>query len=337
VLAGAGPSGGRVTLGNVNVVRVPWSSASFLVYLGGLTILFATIMLLTLQAESEGSAGLVLWALLILAALSGLAFLARAQGHFVAAGLLAASWVVAIVVFLGAVLDWFGWFPEDEGLFQGFRFWLLVLEIVAIVASAVALRLFRFPLLVLFLAASSWFFVTDLISGGGDWTAIVTIAVGLIFLLAGIAVDDGPSRPFGFWLHVAAGLTIGGGLVWFFHDSGFDWVVVGVVGLGYIALGDRLVRSSWVVFGAWGVLQTAAYFAAKWSDAAEFLFFPFYFGFPFFLAAGTGDEGFGEHAHNWIGPLIFTATGLLFIAIAFWLARRPREAIPAADLPVAPI
>ena len=120
-------------------------------------------------------------------------------------------------------------------MFEGFRFWLLVLELAAIVASAVALRLFEFPLLVLLLAASSWFFVTDLISGGGDWTAIVTIAVGLMFLLAAIAVDDGPSRPFGFWLHVAAGLTIGGGLLWFFHDGRFDWILIGLVGLLYIA------------------------------------------------------------------------------------------------------
>lgn len=315
----------------MSAVRVPWSSASFLVYLGGITILFATVTLLTLQAESHGSAGLVLWALLIWAAVSAAAFLARARGRFVTAGLLAASGVVAIVVFLGAVLEWFGWLPDTEegGVFEGFRFWLLVLEIVAIAASVVGLRLFRFPLLVLFVAASSWFFVTDLISGGGNWTAIVTIAAGLVFLLAGIAVDDGPSRPFGFWLHVAAGLTIGGGLVWFFHDSMFDWIVIGVVGLAYVALGDRLVRSSWVVFGAWGMLQTATYFADKWSDIAEF-FFPFFFGFPFFIA--FGDESFGQHSHGWIGPLIYAFTGFVFIAIALWLARRRREAIAGAEL-----
>jgi len=313
----------------MSAVRVPWSSASFLVYLGGITILFATVTLLTLQAESTGSAGFVLWALLILAAVSAAAFLARARGRSVTAGLLAASWVVAIVVFLGAVLEWFGWFPDTEegGLFEGFRFWLLVLEIVAIAASVVALRLFRFPLLVLFVAASSWFFVTDLISGGGDWSAIVTIAVGLVFLLAGIAVGEGPSRPFGFWLHVAAGLTIGGGLVWFFNDSMFDWIVIGAVGLAYIALGDRLMRSSWVVFGAWGMLQTATYFADKWSDIAGFFFF---LSFPLFIS--FDEDSFGEHGHDWIGPLIYAFTGLVFIGIALWLARRRRVEIPGAEL-----
>jgi hypothetical protein len=314
----------------MTAVRVPWSSASFLVYLGGITILFATVSLLTFEAESHGSAGFVLWALLIFIAISVAAFAARAVGHFVTAGLLATSGVVAFVVFLGSILEWFGWLPDDDsGVFEGFRFWLLVLALAAIIASAVALRLFEFPLLVLLLAASSWFFVTDLISGGGDWSAIVTIAVGLVFLMAGIAVDDGPSRPFGFWLHVAAGITIGGGLLWFFHDSLFDWIVVGVVGAAYILLGDRFTRSSWVVFGGWGMLQTATYFADKWSDITAFFSFYIYFLFPFFVAF---DEEGGENKHDWIGPLIYALTGLVFIWIGLWLARRRREAVPSAEL-----
>jgi hypothetical protein len=314
----------------VNAVRVPWSSASFLVYLGGITILFATATLLTFEAESHGSAGLVFWAFLIFVAISAAAFTTRALGHFVTAGLLASSGVVAFVVFFGSILEWFGWLPDTDegGVFEGFRFWLLVLAIVAIVASAVALRLFEFPLLVLLLAASSWFFVTDLISGGGDWSAIVTIAVGLVFLLAAITVDNGPSRPFGFWLHVAAGLTIGGGLLWFFHDGLFDWIVVGVIGAAYILLGDRLARSSWVVLGGWGMLQTATYFADKWSDISE-LFFPFFFLFPFFISF---DDSGGESAHDWLGPLVYALTGLVFIWIGLWLARRRREAIAGAEL-----
>jgi len=138
---------------------------------------------------------------------------------------------------------------------------------------------------------------------------------------------DGPSRPFGFWLHVASGLAIGGGLLWFFHDGDFDWIVIAIVGLGYIAFGDRLSRSSWVVLGGWGILQTAAHFADKWSDIAAaggFLIFPL---FPFVLLSGLDGEFAAHHAHEWAGPVVFAITGLLFIALALFYARRSRPLI----------
>src|SRR5438876_7457571 len=43
--------------------------------------------------------------------------------------------------------------------------------------SFVALRIFRFPLLVFIAVAALWFFVTDVLSGGGNWSATVTLVV----------------------------------------------------------------------------------------------------------------------------------------------------------------
>jgi hypothetical protein len=310
----------------MNAVRVPWSSASFLVYLGGITILASILSLLAVEAGDRGAFGLVFLALLVFAALAALAAAAQRSGHAATAGLFALSAVAAFVFSAGAFLDWLGWLPDihDDRVFtDGFHFWLLVLELLAIVAAAVALRLSRFPLLVFVLAASSWVFVFDLLSNGGDWAAVLTIAVGLAFLLAGIAVDGGPSRPFGFWLHVAAGLAIGGGWLWFFHEGDFDWILVAVVALLYIALGQRLARSSWAVLAAWGLLQTAGHWADKWSDITQ-TFFGLFFLFPFQIYLDGYEE---TNAHPWAGPLVFTVTGLVFIAIALWLARRSRPPI----------
>ena len=308
----------------MTAVRVPWSGASFLVYLGGLTIVFAVLALLSITAGDHGDGGLVLWSLLVFVAVSVLALGARRTDHHVTAGVLGLSSVATFVVTLGALLDWFGWLnPSTDHLFRGFRFWMLVLELATLVAAAVALRLFRFPLFVFVVAAATWFFVTDLISGGGDWTAIVTIGVGLALLAAAVSVDRG-SRTYGFWLHVAAGLALGGGLLWFFHDGDFDWIVVAALGLAYIAFGGRLGRSSWVVLGAWGILQTAAHFADKWSDIASgFFFFPL---FPFVLFAGL-DGSEEQNAHEWAGPVTFAGAGLVFVAIALVLARRSRPPI----------
>jgi hypothetical protein len=313
----------------LSAVRAPWSSASFLVYLGGLVILGATLSLLLVQSDSHRPAGFVFWAALIFAVLASGAFLLRRSGHLLAAGVLALSSVASLVVFWGAVLDWIGWLPDNpEPSFKGFHFSLLFLELVTLVAAVAALRRFRFPLLVLVVAASAWYFTTDLISNGGDWSAIVTIAVGLAFLIAGMVVDAASSRIFGFWLHVAAGLTIGGGLVWFFHDGDFDWILIAAVGFAYIALGDRLLRSSWVVIGAWGVLQTASHYADKWSHIGEF--FPLVYFFPFVFSF---DESYGEQKHHtWAAPLSFAIAGAVFIGIALLIAKRRRGLIPAAEL-----
>jgi len=312
-------------------LRVPWSGASFLVYLGGLTILFATAALLGVLANDHGAAGFVLLALFVLAVSVVVAFGAKLAGHPVTAGLLAITAVLAAVVVVGSLWSWFGWLDDVNVGFRGFHFALLVLELFAVFASAFALAVFRFPFIVFFLAGSAWYFATDLVSGGGNWTAIVTIGVGLLILLVGLTIDAGESRPFGFWLHVVAGLTIGGGLLWFFHDSSLDWILVGIAGLVYIALGDALTRSSWVVLGAWGFLQTAEYFADKWSSVGEnlYVFFPLTYIFPFGL--GTFEAAPTQHEHQWVGSLVFLAVGVFFIGLAIGLARR-RGNVPAAEL-----
>ena len=314
----------------MTTVRVPWSSAAFLVYLGALTVFGAVVSLLAVQSAEHGPGALVLWALLVYGVITASAFAFRQRSHLVTAGLLALSSVAAFVVFVGALLDWFGWLPHISLDFRGFHFWLLFLELLVAVAAAVALRIFGFPLLVLVIAVASWYFVTDLISNGGDWSAIVTIAVGLVLLLVARRLDSRGSSARAFWVHVVSGLTIGGGLLWFFHDGDLDWALVALAALIYVGVGDRLLRSSWVVLGGWGILQSGAHFADKWSDVGAAFFFPFYFLFPFSI--GFEGEYGGESNKAWAGPLVFAGTGFILIGIALLLARRRQAVIPAADL-----
>jgi hypothetical protein len=314
----------------VNTIRVPWSSASFLAYLGGFTVLFASLSLLAVQADEHGDAGLVFWAAVVYAILAGLAYGALKTGHRIVAGLFAMAGVVSFAVLLGALLSWFGWWPEGlEPGFGGFELSLILLEALTLAAALVAWRLFRFPPLLFLVAIAGWYFVTDLVSNGGDWSAVVTVLIGVfLFIAAGVA-DDG-SRIGAFWLHVASGLAIGGGFIWFFHDGDLDWILVGLAGLAYIAIGERLARSSWVVLGAWGLLQTATHFADKWSDVVAGGLFPFGFLlFPFFLFL----EDFGDAAeHQWAGPLVYALLGLLYIAIALFIARRRPATTPGSEL-----
>jgi hypothetical protein len=94
-------------------------------------------------------------------------------------------------------------------------------------------------------------------------------------------------------------------------------------------LGDRLLRSSWVVLAAWGLLQVTTHFAERWADVRFFAFFPvglFFFPFFGFSSRGPSDQ------HTWAAPLVYAVLGLVFIVIAQLLARRRRGAIPAAEL-----
>ena len=317
----------------MKAVRVPWSSASFLAYLGGLTILGAVGSLLQAEAEDHGAVALVGWALLVFIAVTVFALAALGRGHRVTAGLLALSSVASFVVLLGAVLDWFGWLaPIDESAFGGFRVSLLFLALAVVVSAAVALRVFEFPLLVFVVAAGTWFFLTDLVSGGGDWSAVVTLLVGLAMLAAAVAVDVADARPYGFWLHVVAGLTVGGALLWFFHDGDWEWILVAIAGLLYVAVGDRLLRSSWLVLGAWGILQAAAHFAAKWSEDVIALTFAAFYLFPFLIAQAFDETDESHRNHPWAAALVFAITGLVFVAIGLLIAHRRREAVPGAEL-----
>jgi MFS family permease len=313
----------------VDTIRVPWSSASFLAYLGGFTVLFGAGTFLGVQSDEHGAGGFALAAGLTCAAVGGLAFAARRSGHRVIAGLLAFVFVVTVGVFIGALFAWFGWLPdESESPFGEFNVAVLALELLTTAAAALALFVFRFSLLVFAVAAPAWFFMTDLLSNGGNWSAVVTLLFGMALFLGALLANEGGRTPGAFWLHVVSGLTIGGGLLWFFHESDLDWILVAVAGLVYIAVGDRLVRSSWVVLGAWGLLQTTSHFANKWSEIGEAFFFVFYL-FPFVFSF---DEFGRPHAHPWVGPLLFAALGVLFFALALLIARRRRDVIPAAEL-----
>jgi hypothetical protein len=309
----------------MTAVRAPWTSVSFLLYAGAFTVLVGVAWLLNVLADDFGDGALVGWSGLIFAGLALLAAGFRQARFPVAAGLFAFCAVVAFVLFFGTLENSLVGFPDaDASPFDGFRWEVLLLEVLTAAAAGVALRVFRFPLLVTILLAALWLFVTDLVSNGGDWSAAVTIVFGLLLLAVAIMLDGVPARQYGLWVHVAAAVAIGGGFLYFSHDTKTDWVLVGIAGLIYIAAAERLARSSWAVLGAWGLLQTATYFAQDWAGED---FFALYFFFPFFFVAPfAGDSFSGENSgHEWAAPLLYVALGLGYVLIALVLARIRRR------------
>ena len=122
---------------------------------------------------------------------------------------------------------------------------------------------------------------------------------------------------YAFWLHVAAGLTIGGALLWFWHMSDWDWIFVTVAGLVFVWFGGVVGRSSWVVLGAFGLFLSATHWIEDW------------FGFPNPIAFFYGGDDGGSSERPWARALSYAVLGAIYMLLGFVLERRRRgEPLP---------
>jgi hypothetical protein len=295
----------------MEIVLPRWSSWAFLVYAGGFTTLGAAGGWLGYLSARHGAAAYAFWALVVYALLEGLAFALLRRGHFVTAGVFAFTAIVGFASFLAALFTWFGWLGAQNSSsgFNGFHAGQLAVELLTLAAAVSALRVFRHPLLMLPVVLVAWIFVTDVLSGGGDWSAVVTLLVGLVFFAWALGLDAGSRRPYAFWLHVAAGLTIGGALLYFWHSGTFEWILIVLAAIAYIRIAGALGRSSWAVLGTFGLLAASVHFALKWTSLSVPILGPT-----------------GHSSRAWVAPLVFTVTGLLLVLLGLMLGRRQRVA-----------
>jgi hypothetical protein len=291
-------------------VAIPrWATWSFLIYAGGFTVLGSALGWLAYFSSHYGDAAYAAWAFVVFVLLRGAAHAFLRRGQRVASGVFALAGVAGFAAFVGALFTWFGWLgPQGtSSTFRGFDTARLALELLTLAVAAASLRTFRYPLLMLPVALVSWVFATDLVSNGGDWSAVVTLIIGLLFLGGALGADGGPRRPYGFWLHVASGLLIGGSLLHFWHSGNVDWILIVLASLVYVRLAASLGRSSWAVLGTLGLLLAAVHFALEWASVS----------IPFFGSAG-------HHTRAWVPPLVFALTGALIVALGLAAERRER-------------
>jgi hypothetical protein len=279
---------------------------------GGLTVLGAGLAALGYLASQYGDGAFVLWALLVLVVLYGLALGYKRAGSWLAAGIFAFSSIVAWTVFIGALWQWFGWLDNvgtGSSPFDGFSVARLSLYLLVLIAAADDSRRFRFPLITLVTVLVGWLFITDLISGGGSWSAVVTLFVGLAYLVTGVGLD----RPSAFWYHLASGLLIGGALLYWWHSGDTRWALVCVVALIYIAIGNGTQRSSWTVLASIALLLASTHFATEWASGDE-------------PASGlTIGPAVVPTFNGWVPPLVFAFTGFLMVLLGLVALRRRNE------------
>jgi len=239
-------------------IKPIWTSSTFLVYTGGLTVLGGAIGALAyLSTQYTGQGQRTAWALLILVALYAVAILLLVGDRPIAAGIFAFASVIAWAIFVGVFFSWLhltrGSFNKGAGQWSWAR---LLFELLILLAAMIDLRLFRFPFIALILAVVGWVFVIDLINAGRNFTLALTLVVGLVYFLVGVA----GGQPSGFWLHLVGGPLVGVPILVWLHTSTFDFVVISFMALLYVAVAHATRRSSWAFYGTLGFFIVTVHF-----------------------------------------------------------------------------
>jgi hypothetical protein len=285
-----------------------WTTSSFLLYAGGLTVLGAAVGALGYLSGQYGKAAYAGWSLLILAVLYAKAHGFRRTERWVAAGIFGFASVIAWAAFVAALWNWFGWLSGGSvASFGHFSVARLALELLVLAAALDDLRRFRFPLIASIAVYVGWFFVLDLVSSGGNWSAFVTLFAGLAYFVAGAA----SSKPTAFWLQFAAGTLIGGSLLYWWHSTDADWSLISIAAIVYVAVAYATKRSSWAVFGSLGLLGAGTHFAAKWSHGTVSL----------------STSTVASVSRGWAPSLVFAFVGFLLVVLGL-ASRRGAEPAP---------
>jgi hypothetical protein len=302
----------------VDVLKPRWTSASFLLYLGMFTVLAAAAGAYTYLSLQYGDGAFVGWTVLMLVVLAALGIGFRRGGAWIAAGLFAWLTVVAVATFVGAVFTWWGWHTGGgANPFDGWHWSSWALAMIVIGTAAILLVLTRFPLLVIPILVLAWYVVTDFISGGGSWSAVVTLLIGLVYLGVGLVVN----RVHGFWVEAVSGVLVSAALLFWWHSSTADFALLAAFGVVFIGLGVLISRSSWAVLGALGLIGAAVHFAIDWT---------------------TGSFTFTEPTRLWVPIVVAAVLGFLFVVLGLLAGRRaePPDASrlrASPQVPVAPL
>lgn len=150
-----------------------------------------------------------------------------------------------------------------------------------LLASALALRFVRFPVLVALVAASGWLLALDLVPlllgpGAAAWPQLdraISMGVGLLTLVVSFVVDRRTEGRFAFWGYLFGLLAFWGGLT--AMDASTEWSRFGyfLINVGLIGASILLQQRVFLVFGALGAYGYLGYLSYDlFADSLWFTF-----------------------------------------------------------------
>lgn len=313
-----------------------WTSSSFLVYAGGLTVLGGGLSALAYLSRSYGGGvESAAWALLILAILYFIAHALRLRDRPLAAGIFAFASVIAWGYFVAHVFDWWGWNGFKPVRVVPLHHWSwsrLALELLVLAAAWYDRRRFRFPFIRLISAVVFWAFVVDLLPAG-NLTYVVTLIIGLLYLAIGNVVD----KPSAFWLHLVGGVLIGYATLHWWHTGDGDFALVLIVSLVFVWIAHWTRRSSWAVLGTIGFFLATGHYV--FGSPTGFL------GGAFGVGGGSGVctsnpaggpaicRSIGPSISPWSPALALGLLGLWLVLLGILGRRRHAHVVVAAPAP----
>jgi hypothetical protein len=299
-----------------DVVHLLW-------YAGAVIVMSAMGLFSTLAFSQMGGAALTVTALVY-------AILFIAAGHYLwtvrglrtPGGLLIAVAVSMAPLAVYGVQDAMGLcsdFGKPKAM-RDFYIWIkgsfVFMEIATIAAAVIALRVYRFPFIVLVMAIALWFLSMDIVpwitgSPFGNWETSrkVSMGFGLAIIVAAVIVNlRQRSGDFAFWLYLFGVLTFWGGITAASDGSNLAKALYCALNVAFLLVAVGLGRGVFAVFGTIGI-------AIYLGDLADKLFKDSLL-FPFALSL--------------IGVAII-ALGLYFYrrqdAISGWVAARLPDAL----------
>ncbi len=234
-----------------------------LYYLGGLTAIGAMTLFMNLGWEEFGGWGIL--AISVVYAGVGLLLTTRFEqaGHLIPAGI-CATFVLAITpLAIYGLQQGMGWWPDDttyRAYHQYIKWHWIYLEFGTLIAGAIMAWRYRYPFLVMPIAATLWYLsmdMADMLTGGDadiEFKAFVSLWFGLLTTLIAFWVDIRSRRTgdYAFWLYLFGVLAFWCGLTMQHSDNELSKFLYFLTNLGLIGCGAVLVRRVFVVFGALG-------------------------------------------------------------------------------------
>lgn len=314
-------------------IKPIWTTSSFLVYTGGLTVLVGAASGLVYLSTQYGGFGRAAWALLFLVILYAVAIALLLRDRPVAAGIFAFVSVIAWSITVALFFNWFGWHVTRS--LSDFSLARLVLWLLILLSASVDRRLFRFPFIRLISAVVLWLFIIDLLRADhGNWFAVVTLFVGLSYLSWG-TVHRTPSS---FWLHLVGGALIGVSILHWFHTSDFDYAVVSVVSFFYVLVAYVAKRSSWAFWGTVGFFAaTSHYLVGSATGLATGVVGAGSGGTCTSTATGTVCTSAPSGVSGWAPALAFGLLGFFLVLLGMIGRRRHHDHHHAAVVTPAPV